>query len=67
MAKHSSKEHAVPMEDPLHWQAESLVTDALRNTPQYRAAVKQTLRGLKAVRRSAKQVIVNRKNRSQKP
>lgn len=39
--------------EQLKWRAEDIVRDAMKNTPAYKAAIKQAVRDLKAAEKSA--------------
>ena len=44
-------------EDPLKWQAESVVREAIAKTPAFKKAVRQTIKELKQVQKSANKTI----------
>jgi len=58
MAKWKRKDDALPAapdaEDRRRWQAESMVENAIKDTPQYRKAIKATTAQLKQVEQHAR-------------
>lgn len=48
-------------EEQRRWQAESVVRDAMKKTPEFKRAVRATMRDLKQAETTAKQIVRGKK------